>query len=358
MKRIFLVFTLLSVLILTLAACGSSEGAAQHQKPDNNGQEDEKEEEKPRPAAEFAKGADISWVTELEARGEKFYNRNGEERECTALMKELGMNAIRLRVWVNPADGWCGREDVLKKALRAKELGMRLMIDFHYSDSWADPGKQNIPAEWKEYNLTEMKQAVADHTAEVLTLLKENGIDVEWVQVGNETTDGMLWEMGRCSTYPGNYAKLSNAGYDAVKSVYPDATVIVHVDRGDDYERHNWLFSELKRNGGKFDMIGMSLYPSYIEKGWKPATQDCLNNITRLSKQFGCRVMVCEVGMPWDDKDAKAMLTMLIEGARTTKLCDGVFYWEPEAPNGYNGGYSLGAFDNGAPTEAMDAFMN
>ncbi len=350
--------TLLAVaaMAFTAAACSSSESTTQGQKPAEEEKEDNKGDEKPQPAAEFAKGADISWVTEMESRGMTFKNRNGEERECTALMKELGMNSIRLRVWVDPADGWCNKEDVLVKALRAHKLGMRLMIDFHYSDSWADPAKQNIPAAWRDFNITEMKQAVADHTVEVLTLLKENGIDVEWVQVGNETTDGMLWEMGRCSKYPANYAKLNNAGYDAVKSVYPDATVIVHVDRGDDLSRHQWLFGELKKNGGKFDMIGMSLYPSYIEKGWRPAVEDCLRNIKTLSKEFSCRVMVCEVGMPWDHPDAKAMLSMLISGARATELCDGVFYWEPEAPNGYNGGYSLGAFADGMPTEALDAF--
>ena len=107
----------------------------------------EKEEEKVEEVTAFYKGADISWVTELESKGQKFYNTSGQERECTALMKEYGMNAIRLRVWVNPSahDNWCNKEDVLVKAKRAKALGMEVMIDFHYSDWWADPAKQNIP---------------------------------------------------------------------------------------------------------------------------------------------------------------------------------------------------------------------
>ena len=94
----------------------------------------------------FAKGADISWVTEMESKGMKFYNAEGKERECTALMKEIGFNSIRLRVWVNPADGWNGKEDVLAKAIRAQRLGMRIMIDFHFSDTWADPAHQTVPA--------------------------------------------------------------------------------------------------------------------------------------------------------------------------------------------------------------------
>ena len=97
---------------------------------------------------EFWLGADISWATELEARGHKLYNNEGEERECTELMKELGLNAVRLRVWVDPSahGNWCNKEDLLVKCRRAKDLDMAIMVDFHYSDWWADPAKQNIPA--------------------------------------------------------------------------------------------------------------------------------------------------------------------------------------------------------------------
>ena len=96
----------------------------------------------------FAKGADISWVTEMEKKNYKFYSSDGSEKECTALMKALGCNAVRYRVWVNPKDGWCNKANVLAKAKRAQALGMAIMIDFHYSDSWADPGKQTIPSGW------------------------------------------------------------------------------------------------------------------------------------------------------------------------------------------------------------------
>ena len=108
----------------------------------------------------FSKGADISWVTEMEKDGIRFYNAEGKETECTALLKELGFDAIRLRVWVDPEGGWCGKEDVLVKARRAHALGMHIMIDFHYSDSWADPSKQNVPVAWKDFNFTQMSQAV------------------------------------------------------------------------------------------------------------------------------------------------------------------------------------------------------
>ncbi|RYY94651.1 MAG: arabinogalactan endo-1,4-beta-galactosidase, partial [Chitinophagaceae bacterium] len=109
----------------------------------------------------FAKGADVSWLTELEAANKHFYDAAGVEREGMALVKSLGMNTIRLRVWVNPTGGWNNKADVLAKALRAKALGMRIMIDFHYSDSWADPGQQAKPAAWAGMDLAALKSAMA-----------------------------------------------------------------------------------------------------------------------------------------------------------------------------------------------------
>ena len=317
----------------------------------------------------FARGADISWVTQLESEGNTFATADGVTMECTALMKTLGMNAIRLRVWVDPEGGWCSEGDVLVKARRAQALGMRLMIDFHYSDTWADPGKQVIPAAWLSLDVEGLKKAVADHTREVLSLLKENGVEVEWVQVGNETTNGMLRHLslkddgtageessvgGGLSSHPANYAAYTTAGYDAVKEVYPDAKVIVHVDRGYNAAYARNVFNVLEANGGKYDIIGLSLYPG---SDWESLTQSCVDNITTLYNEFGHDVMICEVGMPWDDAPtAREMLSYLIEHSRATGHCLGVFYWEPEAPAGYNGGYALGAFDNGRPTEALDAF--
>ena len=107
----------------------------------------------------FWLGADISGTTDLEARSVQLRNSQGEPRECTALMRELGLNAVRLRVWVNPKDGLCSKDDVVRMARRARAWGMALMIDFHYSDWWADPGQQNIPAAWKEMDYAAMKQA-------------------------------------------------------------------------------------------------------------------------------------------------------------------------------------------------------
>ena len=133
----------------------------------------------------FSLGADISWITELESRGTTFATAEGEVMECTKLMKQLGMDAIRLRVWVNPRNEYSSAADVLKKAQRAKANGMDIMIDFHYSDTWADPGKQFIPKAWESHSYEEMLNDVSEHTTTVLQLLKKNGIKPRWVQVGN-----------------------------------------------------------------------------------------------------------------------------------------------------------------------------
>ncbi len=311
----------------------------------------------------FAKGADVSWLTEMERNSKKFYNRDGLEKECMALLRDLGTNSIRLRVWVDPANGWCNKSDLLVKAYRAHNLGMRLMIDFHYSDSWADPGQQTKPSAWAGLTFDELQTAVATHTKDVLGTLKENGITPEWVQVGNETGDGMLWEDGRASDNMANYALLNNAGYDAVKEIFPEAKVIVHLQNGQENSLFRWLFDGLKNNGGKWDVIGMSLYPPLDEATgeyrWQEWNNNCIANANDMISRYGSEVMICEVGMPWNEGEAsKAFLTDLIEQAKAVAdgKCLGIFYWEPQSYGNWNG-YTMGAFnENGQPTEALEAY--
>jgi len=309
----------------------------------------------------FAKGADISWITEMEAAGKKFYTSSGVETECFALMKSLGMNTIRLRVWVNPSNGWNNTADVVDKAVRAKNLGMSVLINFHYSETWADPGQQTTPAAWAALSITDLQSAIANHTSTVLNALKNAGVTPEWVQVGNETNDGMLWPLGRATFNMTNYARCINAGYDAVKAVFPNARVIVHVANGNNNELHRWNIGGLVNNGAKFDVVGMSLYPQLVSGGWQNANNQCLANMTDIVTRYKKEVMLVEIGMPWDDAaNCKAFITDLI--AKTKSVADnkglGVLYWEPQSYGGWNG-YSLGAFDNeGKPTMALDAFAD
>lgn len=351
------------------------------------------------PVADFAKGADISWVTEMEHNGMKFYNASGVETDCFQLMKDLGLNAVRLRVWVDPKEhgNWCNTADFVAKAKRAKNLGMDVMVDFHYSDWWADPGQQHKPAAWKGLNLADLKKAIATHTTDVLNALKSAGVTPKWVQVGNEIRPGMLWDedaalsgasydvrecdvkdSGSTSTkvkYPKNLSNLAafiNAGYDAVKNVFPNAIAIVHLDNGYDKSLYSWFFDELKKNGGKWDMIGMSIYPYWTmleHKDYTPekTITDCIDNINKVSAKYNCDVMVVETGMECADDQGKLVsATVLAQGKtlmsrllkecleNTNGRCKGVFYWEPECRPSQ---YRLGAFtEDGYPTVIMDAF--
>ena len=308
----------------------------------------------------FWLGADISGTTQLESNGEKLYNTKGEIKENTALMKELGLNAVRLRVWVNPRGGWSGAEDVLEMAKRAKYYDMAVMIDFHYSDWWADPGKQHIPAAWQYMSYDEMKNALAQHTEDVLSLLKKNNIDVKWVQVGNETTNGFLWPMGRASDNMEKYAGFTEVGYQAVKKVYPNAQVIIHIDGGCDQKRYDFIFDGLKKFGAHYDMIGLSVYPYWdvvakLESDWKGSVRDFTANVKHLYEKYGKETMVVETGAESKHpKEGYIIMKAVINAAKNDcgGHCHGVFYWAPEL----EGQYPLGAFDNHRPTEIMKAF--
>ena len=319
--------------------------------------------------ADFVKGADVGFLAGQEARGVKFHDRQGRERDCLELLKnDYQMSAIRLRVWVNPRGGMNGKEEVLKMALRAKTLGMDVMIDFHYSDSWADPAKQPIPLAWRGHSYEQMKRDLRDHTVDVLSLLKQNGVSPRWVQVGNETANGLLWDEGHIEKHPEQYAGFIRAGYDAVKEVFPNAIVILHLDRGHLRSLYDWNLGIVLQYGGKFDMVGMSLYPYWARQD-HPELQpdsiisDCIANIRYVSEKFGCDVMIVETGFEVDEQHPEVMdegrrqLTRVIREAQsdTNGRCRGVFYWEPQC---LPGGYKLGAFDShAAPTAIMEAFV-
>ncbi len=179
----------------------------------------------------------------------------------------------------------------------------------------------------------------------------------EWVQIGNETTPGMMLPVGSIEENPAQYTALNNSGYDAVKEVFPEAKVIVHLDGGNNQWAYDRMFDALEANGGKYDMIGMSLYPYWAEQqgetgGWMKVADDCIANINHLKQKYNKPVMICEIGMPYDQPEPCKQLIAKMMNAPV----EGIFYWEPQAPNGYNDGYNLGCFDNDAPTIALDPF--
>lgn len=312
----------------------------------------------PAVASTFAKGADVSWVTQMEASGIKFYDRNGTQQDLFTLMKSLGFNSIRLRAWVNPTDGWCNTADLVAKAVRAKNAGMKVMIDFHYSDTFADPGHQTKPAAWTALDFTTLISTLHDYTVSVMNALNAKSITPDWVQIGNEVDDGILWEDGRASTHMANFAALVKSGYAAVKSVSSSTKVIVHVSNGYNNSLFRYLFDGLKSNGAQWDIIGMSLYPSATN--YSTLDSQCLANINDMVARYSTPCMVVEVGMaanvPSTARDFLSDMITKVNGVSGSNGL-GVFYWEPEAYNWQN--YGLGAFDTtGKPTIALDAFGN
>lgn len=307
----------------------------------------------------LAKGADISWLTQMEGAGYSFYNAAGTPMDCMQLLKGLGINSIRLRVWVNTVGGWNNTNDVVAKAVRARRLGLRVLIDFHYSDGWADPGHQTKPVAWAAYDFTTLTNTVYRYTLGVLDTLKANGVTPTWVQIGNETDNGMLWPDGMASANMANFAALVNAGYKAVKAVNQSIKVIVHISNGYNNAGFRWIFDGLKANGANWDIIGMSLYPS--ASNWQSYNDSCLANMNDMVSRYNKQVMICELGMPVHEAAVcDSFVTDLIRKTRSVSGSNGlgVFYWEPESYNNWQG-YGLGAFDNtGKPTAAMNAFMN
>lgn len=314
----------------------------------------------PRPAgaheaATFARGADISWVDQLRAHGMVFRDAHGHPAPLYRLLAERGINAVRLRVWVQPEQPWSSVGDLVREAREAQAHGMRVMVDFHYSDSWADPGQQHTPRAWRGHDAATLAHDVARFTRHTLERLRDAGVKVSWVQVGNEINSGMLWPLGHTPQF-GHLAAFINAGYAAVKQVDPHAVVIVHLANGYDHADFRWFFDHLRAAGGHWDAIGMSLYPD--RHNWQRYDRQILANMRRMIDRYHCDVLVSEVGMRWDRAaTARRMLTRLIKGSLSLgPHMLGVFYWEPEAPPGWNG-YDKGALTpSGRFTQAMDAF--
>ena len=312
----------------------------------------------------LVKGADISWLPQMEATGYKFLNDAGIEQDCFQILKDHGINAIRLRTWVNPSDdrasGHCSKDETVAMAVRARNMGLKVMIDFHYSDSWADPGQQRKPAAWVGHDFQQLLADVFNYTTEVMTSLKSAGISPQWVQVGNEITNGMIYPEGSINNWS-QLVQLANMGYEAVKVVSPSTKVILHVDQGNNSSRSRWWFDNATANNAKYDIIGLSYYPYWLDG--KPdfllSIDDLGNNLVDLASRYGKEVMVVEVG--GEDSQPQNTFDMLVAVQNKIKTVPGnkglgVFYWEPEGARTWSN-YNLSAWgDDGRPTKALNAF--
>jgi len=340
---------------------------------------------------DFALGADIGWASEMEAGGRTFKKKDGTTAPLLEVLQDCGLNSIRLRVWVDPYKGWSGKEDVLAVAKKVSAADMALMVDFHYSDFFADPSRQQIPAAWEadKADVAKMCAHVSAHTTEVLQVLADAGVTVNWIQIGNETRAGMLFGTGdlkydnKGSEFA-NYVKLSNAGYEAAKAIYPNALVMPHIDNAWDASNNSWWLTSFKNQGGKMDAIALSHYP---QNSWNGKTQltasqansQAVSAVKSLVATFKVPVIIAEIGVktPAGEAEAKNVLSSFMTEIAKVNGVTGVFYWEPEVDGSwkpavysdaaaikkYTGksetwnAYNMGAFTSaGKPTSVMDVF--
>ena len=268
-------------------------------------------------------GADISFLPELEAKGVRFSDK-GKEKDAIEIMKEHGFNYVRLRIFQNPATdsgyspgkGFCDLEHTKQMAKRIKAAGMKFLLDFHYSDYWADPQQQYKPAAWKGLNFTQLTQAVKDYTASVLTALKAQNTLPDMVQVGNEINHGMIWPEGNVGNMD-SLAQLINAGIEGVNQVEPTCPVMLHVALGGQKDETVFFINNMLARGLQFDVIGLSYYPK-----WHGTLEDLRTNMTDLATRYKHDIVLVEYSQL---KKEVNDITFNIAGGRAK----GTFIWEP-----------------------------
>jgi len=245
--------------------------------------------------AEKIIGADISFLPQLEDQGMKF-NLDKKQENAIGILREEGFNWIRLRIFVNPAadsgyspkKGYCDLANTEKMALRIKAENMKFLLDFHYSDFWADPGKQFKPAAWKNLPFPDLVKALHDYTKSVMLALKAQGTAPDMVQIGNEITHGILWPDGNF-THPDSLAALLKAGIEAVKEVSPSTKIMLHIADGGQNAESKLILNTLISRGVQFDVIGESYYPF-----WHGTLDSLKRNLTDLSLRYKQDVVVAE----------------------------------------------------------------
>lgn len=252
-------------------------------------------------AADFIKGADLSMLAEVEKHGGKFFDEHGNPQDAMAILKENGFNYIRLRLWVDPkdADGkpyGGGNNDLattIELAKRAKANGMKFLLDYHYSDFWTDPARQNKPKAWASMNIDQLTEAVYQHTKTTMDAFAKAGVLPDMVQVGNEINGGMLWPEGKSWGQNGGefdrLAGLLNAGIKAVKEHGDQIKIILHLAEGTKNDTFIWWFDEITKRKVPFDIIGLSYYIY-----WNGPMNALQYNMDDISKRYDKDLIVVE----------------------------------------------------------------
>lgn len=280
-------------------------------------------------------GADISFVPQEEARGKKYFDK-GKEADVMTILKDNAFNWIRLRLFVDPTaengyskDGFCGLEKTLEMAKRIKQAGLHFFLDFHYSDTWADPGKQFTPSSWQRYTGSGLEGQVYRYTQEVLNRFIEEGVRPDMVQVGNEINNGMLWPQGKLpdgdlktdtTLDMEPFCVLLRCASAAVRAVDPSIAIMVHIACGGQHAESVAFFDKIISRDVKFDIIGQSYYPKH-----HGTLDDLTFNLNALAKRYAKPIIVVE----YQDyrKEVNDIVHNLPEG-----LGWGTFIWEATSP--------------------------
>lgn len=248
-------------------------------------------------------GIDTSTYLEELEKGAKFFD--GDKRiDPLDEFRKNGVDCMRIRVWNNPHDtdgkpylgGTCDIDNYIKLGKLAKSKGYRLMMDLHYSDFWADPGKQFIPKAWLGYDVDKMANAVYTFTAECLNTALKEGVAPEYIQVGNEITNGMLWPLGKLEDPTGkrgnyeNFCRLVDAGCRACREVLPSAKIILHLERSNDKAVYQEFFTKMEEAKIDYDIIAASYYPY-----WHGTPEELFDNLNNC-RRFGKDIMIAELG--------------------------------------------------------------
>ncbi|HZY36944.1 MAG TPA: glycosyl hydrolase 53 family protein [Mucilaginibacter sp.] len=281
------------------------------------------EKYKPQRTTDKIIGADISFLPQLEARGMKFTD-NGVAGDPMEMMKAHGFNYIRLRIFVNPENpkgyspkqGFCDLAHTEAMAKRIKAAGMKFLLDFHYSDYWADPQQQNKPAAWVGEDFSALKKSLHDYTVAVMQALKNQGTVPDMVQVGNEINHGMVWPEGSVANLD-SLAQLIYEGVEGVKAVSPKTIVMLHIALGGQNAEARFFLDNMKARNVPFDVIGLSYYPK-----WHGTLADLKNNMADLAKRYPQQVMVAEYSQL---KNEVNDIAFNVPGDKAV----GSFIWEP-----------------------------
>ncbi len=332
----------------------------------------------------FYKGMDISFLPQYMDRGIQIKDFDGTVADPFFLIKKYGVNSIRLRIWKNPENepesgGYCSLAYTLAMAKKIKEWGMHFLLDFHYSDYWADPSSQKKPEQWKNLSFEELEQAVFDYTKDTLMVFKKEGVLPDMVQIGNEVRSGLLFPDGELPDYI-HMVRLLNAGIRGARLAagMDEMQVIIHLDQGGRYFYLKEWFSKAIENGlENFDVIGLSYYPF-----WHGTFSDLKETMEHLVQDYHKPIMIVETAYAWrssqngfidevqekiagfnasPENQAKALkLVMNIVASLPEQMGRGVYYWEPLClPFPGEGGWAenMGLLDeDGGVMEGINVF--